>query len=567
MEEDATVRNQHKRATWSVILAVVGAVAIAAAIAASAGAKVQKAHAAAAGTINMVEGTAPQSLDPGLDYTTQGSEVNWEVYTGLTTYARKPGLASTDLIAGLGTSLPKISNGGKTYTVTLRKGLKFSNGDPLVASDFTFTVERAISIPWGGASTFITPNIVGAAAYAKHPGKGTISGISTNNATGKIVIHLVAAYGPFDNVLAFPSLGFVDPKGTSVSKAQPTAPPAGVGPYKVTSIVPNASYDVVLNPEWTALPGIPSGNDNIDVKIDSNVNANADAVLNNSTDIFDWADTIPGSYLAKINSQAKSRFSLVNMGGSTYYIFLNATKPPFNNQYAREAVVTGLNENYMNRLGGGTLAPACFFLPPAIPGHPSGKCPFGTPGNGSTAKAKALVAKSGDANTPITVYSEERSPRLQWMTYYVTELKAIGFKHVTMKEVADANYFTTIGESKSVDPQTGFADWNQDFPNPVDFYGVLLDGHSVTPTNNENFGQTNDAHINSAVANLGKTPTTELNSVKGQWQALDKYVANHAYVAVFGYQKFPFFTSKRILRSPEMINYIYGWNFTALKLK
>jgi len=69
---------------------VVGAVAIAAAIAASAGAKVQKAHAAATGTINMVEGTAPQSLDPGLDYTTQGSEVNWEVYTGLTSYARKP---------------------------------------------------------------------------------------------------------------------------------------------------------------------------------------------------------------------------------------------------------------------------------------------------------------------------------------------------------------------------------------------------------------------------------------------------------------------------------------------
>jgi peptide/nickel transport system substrate-binding protein len=559
------VRNHVKRSTWSVILAAVGIAAIAAVIAATATAK-GRAHGAAAGTINMVEGTAPQSLDPGLDYTTQGSEVNWEVYTGLTTYARKPGLASTDLIPGLATALPKISANGKTYTVTLRKGLEFSNGDPVVASDFTFTVERAISIPWGGASTFITPNIVGATAYSTHKAK-TISGITTNNATGKIVIRMTAAYGPFDNVLAFPALGLVDPKGTSLTKPQPTSPPAGVGPYMVTNITPNASYDVVLNPKWKALPGIPSGNDNIDVKINSNVNANADAVLNNSADIFDWADTIPGSYLAKINAQAKSRFSLVNMGGSTYYIFLNATKAPFNNQDAREAVVTGLNENYMNRLGGGTLAPACFFLPPAIPGHPSGSCPYGTPGNGNTAKAKALVAKSGDANTPITIYSEERSPRLQWMTYYETELKAIGFKNVQLKEVADANYFTTIGESKSVDPQTGFADWNQDFPNPVDFYGVLLDGHSVTPTNNENFGQTNDPHVNSAVTKLGATPTTELGTVKGQWEALDKYVAQKAYVAVFGYQKFPFFTSTRIVRSPEMINYIYGWNLSALKLK
>jgi peptide/nickel transport system substrate-binding protein len=566
MEEDATVRNQHKRATWSVILTVVGAVAIAAAIAASAGAKVQKAHAAAVGTIQMVQGTAPQSLDPGLDYTTQGSEVNWLVYTGLTTYARKAGTAGANLIAGLGTSLPKISNGGKTYTVTLRKGLKFSNGDPVVASDFTFTVERAVSIPWGGASAFITPNIKGAAAYAAHKAKG-ISGISTNNTTGKIVIHLTAAYGPFDNVLAFPALGFVDPKGTSVSKVQPTAPPAGVGPYKVTSIVPNASYDVVKNADWSSVPGIPSGYDNVDVKINSNVAANADAVLNNSVDVFDWADTIPGSVLLQIKSKAASRFSLVNLGGSTYYVFLNASKPPFNNQYAREAVVTGMNESAMSRLGGGTLAPACFFLPPAIPGHPNGSCPYGKPGVGSIKKAKALVAKSGQANTAITVYSEERSPRLQWMEAYQQELKSIGFTNVKLKEVADTNYFTTIGESKTVDPQTGFADWNQDFPNPVDFYGVLLDGKAITPTHNENFGQTNDPYINKEVAKLGATPTTEISKVAGQWQALDKYVAKKAYAGVFGYQEFPFFTSTKIARSPLMENPIYGWDFSELRLK
>jgi len=153
------------------------------------------------------------------------------------------------------------------------------------------------------------------------------------------------------------------------------------------------------------------------------------------------------------------------------------------------------------------------------------------------------------------------------MEYYEQELKTIGFKNVQLKEVADANYFTTLGESKSVDAQTGFDDWNQDFPNPVDFYGVLLDGNSITPTNNLNFGQVNDPHINSQVTKLGATPTTELSKVKGQWQALDKYVAQKADVAVFGYQKFPFFTSKRILRSPEMINYIYGWNLSALKLK
>ena len=217
----------------------------------------------------------------------------------------------------------------------------FSNGDPVLASDFTFTVERALAIPWGGASTFITPVIKGAAAYANHKAKG-ISGISTNNSTGKIVIHLTSAYGPFANVLAFPAFGLVDAKDVKdITKAQPTNPPAGDGPYMVTNINPNASFDVMLESEVDGRsPVSQPACDNLSVKINANVSANADAVLNNSADIFDFADTIPGSYLSQIKAKAKSRYSLVDLGGTTYYIFMNVSKAPFNNQDAREAVVS-----------------------------------------------------------------------------------------------------------------------------------------------------------------------------------------------------------------------------------
>jgi peptide/nickel transport system substrate-binding protein len=517
-------------------------------------------------TVQMLLGTAPQSLDPGLDYTTQGSEMNWLVYTGLTTYAHASGTAGAALIPGLATALPVISDGGKTYTATLRKGLVFSNGQPVKASDFLYTVERAIKIPWGGSGAFITPYVVGATAYAKGKAK-TISGITVNDATGKIVIHLTQAYGPFANVLAFPSLGVI-PSGTPM-KAEPTSPPPGVGPYEVTNIVANTSFSVVKNPHWAAeaIPGIPSGHVNVDVKISSNVAANALAVIDNSADVFDWADTIPGSLLGQIQTQAANRYKLVNLGGSTYYIFLNYTEKPFNNLLAREAVVTGLNQDAMSRLGAGTLQPACFFLPPDVPGHPTNaKCPYGTPGLGNLAKAKALVQQSGMAGQPVTVWSETRSPRMQWMTYYTAFLNSIGFK-ATQKVIADATYFTTIGESKTLHPQTGFADWNQDFPNPTDFYEPLLDGASILPTNNENFGQTNDPYLNAQVAKLAPTPTTQLASVASQWQALDEYVARKAYVAVFGYQKFPFLTSDRINYSALVFQPIYGWDLSSFELK
>jgi peptide/nickel transport system substrate-binding protein len=517
------------------------------------------------GTVSFLYGTAPQSLDPGLDYTTQGSEINWLAYTGLTTYAHASGTAGTVLIPGLATALPVISDGGKTYTATLRSGLVFSNGQPVKASDFTYTVERSMKIPWGGAGAFITPNIVGAAAFANGKAK-TISGITTNDATGQIVIHLVAPYGPFANVLAFPALGII-PSGTTF-KAEPTTPPPGVGPYKVTSIVPNVSFTAVPNPEWAKMniPGIPAAKVTVDAKIDSNINSNALSVLNNSADFFDWADTVPGSLLTQIKSQAGSRFSFQSLGGTTYYIFMNSQNKPFSSPLAREAVVTGLNENAMRTLGSGTLTPSCFFLPPYIPGHPtSASCPYGTPGNGDLAKAKALVKQSGMAGTPVTVWSEERSPRLQWMTYYTSFLNQIGFK-ATQKTIADATYFSTLG-NLSLHPQTGFDDWNMDFPNPVDFYGVLLDGSAIQKTNNLNFGEVNDPYINAQVKTLGAVPTTQLSTVAAKWQALDEYVAKKAYVAVFGYQSFPKFTSTRINYGAALFQPEYGWDWTSFALK
>ena len=167
-----------------------------------------------------------------------------------------------------------ITNGGKTYTCTLRKGLVFSNGKPVKASDFAYSIEREIKIPWGGSGQFVTAQIKGATAFSTGKAK-TISGITTDDASGKIVINLNSAYGAFDNVLAFPSSAVI-PTGTPF-KNEPNNPPPGVGPYQITNIVPNASYSVVQNPHWAQMniPGIPAGHVNVNVKINSNIDSNA----------------------------------------------------------------------------------------------------------------------------------------------------------------------------------------------------------------------------------------------------------------------------------------------------
>ena len=171
--------------------------------------------------------------------------------------------------------------------------------------------------------------------------------------------------------------------------------------------------------------------------------ANALSVLNNTADVFDSGDTVPGGLLAQISAKASDRFANVNLGSSTWYLFFNTTVPPFNSQLVREAVVAGLDQNAMNKLSSGTLSPGCYFVAPAVPGHPTAPCPYGNPSSGGDlAKARALVERSGLAGTKVTVWSEIRPPGQQWMTYYTTFLNQIGLK-ASIQLIADANYFTT----------------------------------------------------------------------------------------------------------------------------
>ena len=515
------------------------------------------------GTATVLMGTAPDFLDPQEGYTTQAAEADWISYTPLLTYKHATGQDGTKLIPGLAENLPQVSKDGKTYTLTLRKGLAFSNGKAVKASDFTSTIERAIKLNWGGKS-FFTNYIAGASAFDK--GKSsTISGIQTDDATGKIVVHLTTPYGAFANVLAFPSSGLV-PSGTA-AKNLSSNPPPGVGPYMIKDVSPNRSFTLVKNPHFAGLgiPDIPKGHlDTIKVTITSNTQSEAEQVLQDQADVFDPGDTLPASLLPQIESKASGRFSRETIP-STFYFFLNTRMAPFNNPLARQAVNYALDRRALVRLASGFLKPECYFLPDGIAGHPTNSCPYGSKdGAPDLAKAKELVKKAGLDGTPVTVWGETRAPRKAYVEYYTSVLNQIGFK-ATPKIISDSVYFPTIGNANT-GAQTGFADWLQDFPNPSDFY-LLMNGKSIQPVNNQNFSNVNDPHIQSELAKLDAVPATKLDSVSGEWRSLDQYVAKKAYVAVYGSEELPNFTSTRIDFGSLTFHPLYLTDWTSLQLK
>src|SRR4051794_24859908 len=514
------------------------------------------------GTATVLMGTAPDYLDPQRAYTTQAAEAHWLSYLGLYTYAHKAGTEGGKVIPALAQDFPTVTNGGKTYEVTLRQGLKYSDGSAVKASDFRYTIQRAIKAPWGGKS-FFTGYIKGALPFDTGKAK-TISGIKADDASGKITIELTQPYGAFLNVLAFPAAGFV-PTGTKTSNLS-NDPPPGVGPYQLKNVVPNRSFSLVRTPGWTdtTVPGVPAGKMDINVKIATNTQTEAEQVLNNSADVFDWGDQLPPSLAPQVTAQAESRYAKQNTI-STFYFFLNTQTKPFNNLKARQAVNYALDRRAMARLNGGNFQPTCWFLPQGLVGHPTGACPYGDPNKPpDMAKAKQLLQESGMAGEPVTVWGETRSPRKEFVNYYTDVLNQLGFK-AKSKIIADAQYFPTIGNLK-LQPQTGFADWNQDFPNPSDFY-LLMDKNTIQPTNNQNFSQVSDPHVQSELAALNPVPADKLDSVGDRWAKLDTYLAQKAYIVSYGQQQVPKFFSTKLNFGAAIFHPLYGNDWSSFESK
>ena len=108
--------------------------------------------------------------------------------------------------------------------------------------------------------------------------------------------------------------------------------------------------------------------------------------------MFDPGDTLPASILQSVKTQAADRFKAIPLNSSWYFWF-NVQKKPFNNLYARQAVLAAMDSRALSRLDSGFMSPDCHLIPFGIVGHSSpSSCPSHNPtGPPNTALAKQLM--------------------------------------------------------------------------------------------------------------------------------------------------------------------------------
>ena len=488
-------------------------------------------------------------LDPQQAYTGQSWWAMWNVYETLLTYQHVTGPAGYKLVPGLAQSLPTISKNGKVYHFKLRKGLKYSNGQKVVASDFKWAIKRGF-LATGQGVGFYT-DIAGAKAYAAHPtANGNISGIITNNKTGAITIKLATPRGDFLTILALIFAAPV-PGGTAPDIKNGTIP--GTGPYAFKSYDPNHSFVMARNKYFKPTKFIPRGNPNeVDVSLVGDADAATQAVINGSADYSNAA--IPPDRIA--NAKSKGRLVL-RQTANTYYFWMNINEPPFNKLKVRQAVNYAIDRSKMQTLiWGGLGQPTQNVLPPTYPSYRKLAL---YPHN--LAKAKALINQAGANGAKVTVWARQVSDSVDAATYYTSILNQIGL-NASLTTLPRSTYYTTIG-NVNTHAQTGWARWLEDYPHPLDWFDVLLNGNRITPQDNNNYAWYTNKKTNAEIESLKKAPVLT-PAVNARWATVEKQIMQQAPWAPWSNRVFPEFFNKSIPAKCIHVQRLYGIDLARL---
>jgi YVTN family beta-propeller protein len=453
---------------------------------------------------------------------------------GLVAYPRVGGIAGSTLLPDLATSIPKPTNGGKTYTFQLRPGLVYADGSEVRSEDFRRGIERGFQIPDPFSGDTIGPfyfsSIVGAEACSPGPvDRCDLSeGIATDDVSRTVTFNLSEPDPDFLYKLAlihaYPAPSSV-PTDAPVDGAFP-----GTGPYTVAS-VSETEIRLVRNPNFTPWSSEvrPDGFPEEIIWTKSNAPDEQVAMVERGE-----ADYVPlrfaiRSFSPQLFADLRRQYpaQLHAASSSLVFAFMNTALPPFDRLEARQAVSMAIDRGHIAELFGGAFGVTitCQVLPPGYPGYRP-YCPYTAdpdPGGRWQAPdleaARSLVDASGTRGARVVV-----GPVLQRHTnaakHLVAVLRELGYKVTLDSATSDEEVFRAVFDEGRV--QIGVFEWFGDSLAPSGFLSAFTCDGSVGMTNLCDRGL--EARMADAAALQPLDPAAAANA----WAAIDREITDLA---------------------------------------
>ena len=385
----------------------------------------------------------------------------------LMNYPDKPAPEGLRLVPEVAISNPRISNKGRTYTFTLRRGFRFSDGKPVRASAFERAITRTLLVSGGGAP--LVEDILGAGDVLA--GKAT-SARGVRASGNRLVVTLTRRTPDFPARMA--TLAFCAVPPTLPADPEGVATFAAAGPYYVAEHVRARRLVLKKNPFYGGRRPRHVDRFRIDGQVDS-----FDDVLNRvEQGQADWgfAPTAvhlgPGRDPAEKYGVNRSRFWL-KPGLALRHYPLNTSRPLFQDARLRRAVNYVIDRAAVRAQFGGPRESRLtdHYLPPGIPGYEAARL---YPHNLRVAKK---LARGHTGSGKAVLYTPDFPPHVAAAQVIQQNLKKIGLD-VTITRIPFSSYFDRLVNNPAEPWDIAFAAWQPDYPDPYAYLTALFDGQS-----------------------------------------------------------------------------------------
>ena len=527
------------------------------------------------------------NIDPGITYYQMGFQVMAATQKAL--YGYEPEDA-VNAVPDLAESDPQISGDGKTVTVTIKSGIKFSPpvDREVTSADVKYAIERGFfnTVNNGYAGAYFG-DIRGAKVGAD-PGT-EIAGIETPD-DRTIVFNLTRGTGgTLAGALALPLTAPVPKEYASkFDKENPSTygqHQVATGPYMIENdeqgnaigYQAGRRIHLVRNPNWVAdgdfRPAyldeidMPQGND--DTTVASRKILEGQSMINGD---FDPDPAI----LKQVVSRQKELLTLIP-GGSGRWVAMNTAIEPFDNPDVRRAVVAGFDREAMRLTRGGELIGdiPTHFIPPEMPGfeeagglegpgidfmsHPSGnaelsaeyfrKAGYDSGKYEGTEELLMVGTSEGVAQKAAEVAKEN--------------FEKMGFKIRLRLVTQDSMYtkFCNVPKAKvAICPNVG---WLKDFSDAQTYLDPTFNGDNILPVGNSNWSQLDVPDLNEEM-NQAKL-LTDPQERADAWAEIDRKVTELAPAVMWLWDKSPTIRSDNVNGAASGFLGTWDLSFTSLK--